>query len=270
MRKYVICIFMCALVVTCSNEEDVYDVEDNRVIVRASIISDETRANPLSTSSTTQAAFNSGDTIMISDDGSAFAAYTLTNDEWTASTYLTWNSLAFYAYYPQSAQYHLYELVTTQTSNANLLSADYMRWSKTYSTIPSNHTIDIEMARQTALVRVKVSSITSTNGTGPSIKDYHIYSPHVAIRHGVPIGSTGKVTPYIEKNSDGDTVYSALVIPYSDDDTTADFADEYFIDFDVSDTYNDSTRTTTVYYKGIPELKAGYSYTIYVTITINN
>lgn len=273
MRKVYVVLMLAGLCCGCAKEEFLsYEEERVPVIVRAAIAeSDETRANPLSDTLSTQTAFNSGDVLMISDDGSAFLDFTLTDGEWQSSgSYLTWDNMAFYAYYPQSAQYHLYDLVTTQTLKDDFLSADYMRWSKTYTAIPSDFTVDIEMARQTARVRVKVS-INDETGTNPYVNDYHIYSPHVAIRHGTPIGSTAKVSPYVEENSDGDTeYYTALVIPYSDDDTTTDFEDEYFLDFGVCDTYNGSTRTTTVYYKGIPELKASYTYTINVTITLDN
>ena len=249
--KYIAAIATALTLAACSTEEEMSGTGTDAVKLSVSVGESgmHTSSTPIGTS-TQQTSFSDGDKISISD-GSQTAVYTFSGNEWsTADTPLAWqpSSGTFQAFYPADGTNTFTNgvLKTDQSSLDNLAASDYMRQTYTYTSIPADLTLSLELQRQTARVIFKIASYESQfDGKSPVIDYIHVFSPTE-----IP-ASTGstfqEITTYYNNGE-----YVALVSP-----TAAKYVQK-FVKLQVK---TSDGATTVLYVEDVPAMEAGKSYT---------
>ena len=245
--RYILALVAMLTLVACS-DSDTIDVAGRNVKLRVSVGSESvfTRSNPIGTADE-QKSFNNGDKVSVSD-GTQTAVYTLSDNGWTITTgALLWSEGAgmFQAFYPADGTntFDKGAIKTDQSTLANLAASDYMRQTYTYTSVPADSTLSLEMQRQTARVIFKVSYYKSQfDGLNPSIDYLHVYSP---------TETNSNVRSEITAYQNGDE-FVALVVPTA-------YAYSDFVKLNVKT--SDNASGTVLYVRGIPAMEAGKSYT---------
>ena len=245
-----------ALLTACSADttDPDFDGLGSKVLVRATIGGTVTRTSPEASNNTE---FSNGDKMSI-NDGKNTVVYTYDSStgEWTpaAGEFLKWEykSGTIKASMPANGKnrYGKGVIMQDQSTSANLAASDYMTGSYTYSSIPADRTLTLQMERQTALVVIDkdVEYGNEFDGTTPAITDVCVMSSLY-----VPTDNDLKA---ISTYTDAKGYRYAVVSP------TASKADETFIQLTVK--AGSTSKTLTI--KGIPELVAGkrYSFKLHV------
>lgn len=249
--KYIAAIAIALTLAACSTEEEMSGTGTDAVKLSVSVGESgmHTSSTPIGTS-TQQTSFRDGDKISISD-GTQTSVYTLSGNEWsTADTPLAWqpSSGTFQAFYPADGTntFTTGVLKTDQSSLDNLAASDYMRQTYTYTSIPADLTLSLELQRQTARVIFKIAFYESQfDGKSPVIDYIHVFSPTE-----IP-ASTGstfqEITTYYNNGE-----YVALVSP-----TAAKYVQK-FVKLQVK---TSDGATTVLYVEDVPAMEAGKSYT---------
>ena len=245
--RYILALVAMLTLAACS-DSDTIDVAGRNVKLRVSVGSESvfTRSNPIGTADE-QKSFNNGDKVSVSD-GTQTAVYTLSDNGWTITTgALLWSEGAgmFQAFYPADGTntFDKGAIKTDQSTLANLAASDYMRQTYTYTSVPADSTLSLEMQRQTARVIFKVSYYKSQfDGLNPSIDYLHVYSP---------TETNSNVRSEITAYQNGDE-FVALVVPTA-------YAYSDFVKLNVKT--SDNPSGTDLYVSGIPAMEAGKSYT---------
>ena len=245
-----------ALLTACSADttDPDFDGLGSKVLVRATIGGTVTRTSPEASNNTE---FSNGDKMSI-NDGKNTVVYTYDSStgEWTpaAGEFLKWEykSGTIKASMPANGKnrYGKGVIMQDQSTSANLAASDYMTGSYTYSSIPADRTLTLQMERQTALVVIDKDFEYGNefDGTTPAITDVCVMSSLY-----VPTDNDLKA---ISTYTDAKGYRYAVVSP------TASKADETFIQLTVK--AGSTSKKLTI--KGIPELVAGkrYSYKLHV------
>lgn len=245
--RYIWALVAMLTLAACS-DSDTIDVAGRNVKLRVSVGSESvfTRSNPIGTADE-QKSFNNGDMVSVSD-GTQTAVYTLSDNGWTITTgALLWSEGAgmFQAFYPADGTNTFGKGVikTDQSTLANLAASDYMRQTYTYTSVPADSTLSLEMQRQTARVIFKVSYYKSQfDGRNPSIGYLHVFSPTETNSN-----VRSEITAY-----QSDDEFVALVVPTA-------YAYSDFVKLNVKT--SDNASGTVLYVSGIPAMEAGKSYT---------
>ena len=262
----------------CSKTGDLlqsWNLDPDAVFVEASIRRAVTRSNPLGDESA-QRIFNSGDEITVirrneADGQDVAVAYRFDGSSWSPAgdDYLVWSgdALTFEAWYPSVGP----AFVTDQSTPEALASADVMSAARTYESIPSDHRLGLDFARQRALVTVKVKGFNDEfDPATDRISDMRIYLT------GDVKTADQAVTPYARDASGAgqaaDTpgavgfTYSAIGLratgtssgEASSADQSSPSDKNLFIEFKVGE--------KTLRVTGCPALEQGKSYTFNLTV----
>ncbi len=247
-KHYILAMTALLAFAACSSDEGIEDC-GNAVRLRVSVGSESvfTRSNPMGEADN-QKSFNNGDMVSVSN-GTQTMVYTFSSSGWTtADGTLLWPEGAgtFQAFYPADGTntFDKGTIKTDQSTLTNLTASDYMKQTYTYTSVPADRTLSLEMQRQTARVIFYISYKNQFDGLNPSIDYFHVCSSNE-----IPASSTlNEITAYRSGNN-----FAALVAP-----TTAK-SNENFVILKVKydgNTYGDELRV-----RGIPALEAGKSYT---------
>lgn len=239
-----------ALLTACSTDstDSGFEGQGDEVVVKAMIGSAVTRTSPAAADNTT---FANGDKISVSNSKSTLTyTYNSSTDTWTPPTgkFLKWEAKqgTFQAFYPDNGKntYRLGILKQYQKNLDNFAASDYMKGDTSYTAIPSDRTLSLQMERQTALVVIDKDFKYGNefDGTTPTISDVEVMSSLY-----VP---TDNNLEAISTYTDADGYRYAIVSP------TASMTDETFIRLTVKT--GSTSKTLTI--KGVPELVAGKRY----------
>ncbi len=253
MKTYKIFAAVVALAAlnACQNEEmecGGFANDPYAVHIRASIGDMIARSNPVGADATY---FNPGDEISIKTGNQSAVVYVLGSDRntWTpiGSEYLKWNSQyeVFTAVYPASAA-NGFTLPADQSTVENIALADHMMFYGECSKRDDN-SVSLTMKRQTARVVIR-----NEVNWGDQYKDENGAATHRITE--LNVHSATKVTPCLHNNN-----WYALVVP-----TSKVVIDEPFVSITIEPL--DGGTSETLLIKGIPELKAGYSYSYSLNI----
>lgn len=232
----------------CSESEDLlssFHSDPNAVRITAEVgkasADGFTRSNPLGNAEE-QAKFNNGDMISVKTDNQAAVTYMLVNNEWQPQEdgkFLKWESetMNFTAYYPATTYNGgTIEQPTEYDSEASLAAADFMSYSDSQSNTDGNK-LNLTMNRQMARVVVEVVGFNDQYASDTEVKSVTI---------------NGKVKAFKK-----DKKFYALMVPCDADNNSQ------FLSLEVGEGNAEETLT------GIPELKAGKSYTYQLTVGKN-
>lgn len=265
MKKIFHSIMLAAMVlstVACSQEEltSSYFSDAKAVKISAQIgTSDvtgsfQTRSTPWGNSDNETSNFNTGDKIAVSSSSQDPAVYQLqANGTWqpVSNQYLVWEKkekTVFKAYYPakDGVSAETFQQPTDFSKDSNMSSADYMTFEGEFST--NNNPVSLKMERKMARLQIMFETLDC------QIISVQIHSNVSGYENGTVQRKKTVITPFYANDT---AVCCALLVPtYKDDNET-------FLSIEASIPYHPS-KTFTV--KGIPELKAGYSYTLIITI----
>ena len=299
--NYILVSAMLLSVVACSNDDNMfsqYEADPYVVRIQPSISGiEDTRTSPAETNST---AFNDGDQICIGTVGEGINwgiefTYKYDGDKWTpglssTNRYFRWDDKqttgdklkieGFYAYYPASSSGYKdsFTIPTDQSTAENIAQADFMTYYGDITTDKdSNGTpspAEFEMQRRTSRICVNIESFGDQYKDKNPTCDVTIYSQSEVIDVYYPENYTesdvtvagrayypAEITPYNGKDLEKNGVAIALVSPQHKTQSNTeptDMSNEVFVKVVVK---YDTDKTDTLYLRGIPELKAGYSYT---------
>jgi len=231
-----------------------------------------TRSNPASNDAAWQSIFNSDDKLAV-DNGQQTGIYTYNEKikiwDFLSGKQLEWKegTNTFKAFYPadnNTASFSAFTVPANQSDRKAIASADYMTGTATYSTIPEDLTLQLNMQRQMARVIVTIAGFSKEyTHQYPSITQLNIRSGYTTTIPGsAASGSPVDITPLsggVEGGITGST-YTALVVPGIAQN------EEDFITLQVND---GEGNTLDAKVTGIPETLPGKSYTYQLTITKN-
>ncbi len=225
--------------------------DPDAVRISVSVGGSDTRSNPAGdASAVTQ--FNSGDRISVGTEDQAAVVYKYDGTDWTPEEgYLKWNNTShtFEAYYPAGI-YTGSETVPADQSDADkIAAADYMQFSREVSK-ENGSALQMAMSRQTARIIVSRSFAWNAQYMEGYLPTYKVTDIKLNCK------DVSGIIPY--ENGD----YYALA---NAGDAVPD-AD--FITLTISPVSGEGAAVTHVV-KGIPALKAGYSYRYDITIGKN-
>ena len=261
---------------SCQSDDDFTVARpDNAVSVNFSVgsLQGTTRSNAIATDDT-QRQFNQDDQISVSTNDQEAVLFQCTSTEdqtWTEAVpnkFLLWtqNSLTFSAYYPVTTGTSMttFTVPADQSSVEKIALADYMTRQQVISRPEGGSDIQMQLERKMARVIVKIASFGSQYfDDQKTVKNVRIYSEASGIADGNPTGSSTEIQPYAQGSYDDwsegwrqNSTFTALVVPgYGDSGAR-------FIQLT-----DGESKTLTV--KGIPELKAGNSYTFNLMVGKN-
>lgn len=237
------------------------------VVVKATIGHNSlfTRTTPESDDALEQAKFTAGDQMRI-NDGTKDIDYVLgNNNNWepaTSGEVLTWDkgSMTFNAFFPSNVEGNTFtegSVQNDQSTKENLVKSDYMTATKTVAEA-DDHTLNLTFERKTARVVVEIADYNDQfNATDNPITLVGLYGA---------VDTKGKKNGVKAYNvttagqDGGGTKFVALLFP-----TTAD-ANTEFLALGVNDK-DGSKKALRV--TGTPQLEAGNSYTVKVTVGKN-
>ena len=249
MKRLMGCAAAILALTACSESEDLlaaYHSDSKAVHITAQVgkasADGFTRSNPLGDAKK-QTEFNDGDMISVKADGQEAVTYKLKGSEWEPQDgkFLKWENetMNFTAYYPAT-----FNGTITQpeeyTSVESLAAADFMSYSgEQTNTNDNNNQLTLTMNRQMARVVVKIAAFNDQYAANTEVKSVTI---------------NGNIKAY--KHTDG--LFYALIKPIETAQSTSEF-----LSLEVGDNKVKETLT------GIPELKAGNSYTYQLTVGKN-
>ena len=254
---------------SCQSDDDFTVARpDNAVSVNFSVgsLQGTTRSNAVATDDT-QRQFNQNDQISVSTNDQEAVLFQCTSTEdqtWTEAVpnkFLLWTqpTLTFSAYYPATTGTSMtaFTLPADQSSEAKIALADYMTRQQVISRPEGGSEIQMQLERKMARVIVRISGFGSQYfDDQKTVSNVRIYSEASGIADGNPTGSNTEIQPYAQGNGGQGSTYTALVVPgYGDSGAR-------FIQLT-----DGESKTLTV--KGIPELKAGNSYTFNLMVGKN-
>ena len=255
---------------SCQSDDEVTIARpDNAVSVNFSVgsLQATTRSNAVATDDT-QRQFNQGDQIAVSTNDQEEAVLfqcTSTDDQtWTEAVpnkFLLWTQpmLTFSAYYPATTGTSMttFTVPADQSSVEKIALADYMTRQQIISRPEGGSDIQMQLERQMARVIVRISGFGSQyRDDQKTVSNVSIYSEARGIADGNPTGSSTQIQPYVQGNGGVGSTYTALVVP-GDDDSGANFI-----------RLTDGEWSTLIV-KGIPEMRAGNSYTFNLIVGKN-
>lgn len=269
--RYMAASALLLAVVACNNDDDMsvpsYDNNPDAVRIQPSVSGIiVTRTTPEADNST---AFATGDQIKVSRDGADFYLYNKVDNGWTpaeSTSYLMWGAdeaeIDLQAYYPASASMTTFALPDNQSSTAAIAKADYMTFNGKV-TKGENNAASFAMQRRTARIRVTIDGF-GDQYAADSKCSVEICSPHTTVGvdySGAAPAVTGSgdvlpVTPLGGADMATGSTATALVVP-----SATEMSDANFMVVTVG--------SETLYVKGIPAHKAGYSYTYRLTVGKN-
>lgn len=237
----------------CSESEDLlaaYHRDSKAVHITAQVgkasADGFTRSNPLGATEADQKTFNKNDEISVKADGQEAVTYQFNGSEWLpkeSSKFLKWESdkMTFTAYYPATFDGNLNNVTLPEKyDEASLAANDFMSYSGKQSNTNGNN-LTLTMERKMARVVVEIADFNDQYDQKTSVNSVTIHT------------SKGEVKAY--KHSDGK--FYALMVPCEAD------ANAKFLKLSVGEGNAEETMT------GVPELKAGNSYTYQLTIGKN-
>ena len=258
-------------VAACTQEDDFmasYQNDPNAVRITAQVGSDDvtggfTRSNPLGTAEE-QAKFNGGDVISVAAGTQAAVTYTLASDgtNWNPETgkYLKWEAetMDVTAYYPvtDGTSATTFSVPTDQTSEANVVNADYMTYTGE-ATKGTDNSINLAMERK--MVRIVVDNITFNDQfeTGYEVKDITVNANTTGYANGEVQAGDIEISAY---KSDGK--FYALLAP------TKGEPNAHFLILTVTSNTG-ASGPHTLHVQGIPATTAGNSYNLSLTVGKN-
>ena len=247
MKRLMGCAAAILALSACSESEDLlaaYHSDSKAVHITAQVgkasADGFTRSNPLGDAEK-QAKFNENDEISVQADGQDAVTYKLVGSEWQpqGNKFLKWENetMNFTAYYPASFNGTINQ-PEKYTSEADLAAADFMSFSGPQEN-KNNNKLTLTMNRQMARVVVKIAAFNDQYAANTEVKSVTI---------------NGNIKAY--KHTDG--LFYALIKPIETAQSTSEF-----LSLEVGDNKVKETLT------GIPELKAGKSYTYKLTVGKN-
>ena len=276
--RYMAASALLLAVAACSNDDDMsvpsYDNNPDAVRIQPSVSGIiVTRTTPEADNST---AFATGDQIKVSRDGADFYLYNKVDNGWTperSTSYLMWGAdeteIDLQAYYPAAtASMASFTLPDNQSSTAEdgsdaIAKADYMTFNGKAAKGEKN-AASFAMQRRTARIRVTIDGF-GDQYAADSKCSVKICSPHTTVGvdySGTAPAVTGSgdvlpVTPLGGADMAKGSTATALVVP-----SVTEMSDANFMVVTVG--------SETLYVKGIPAHKAGYSYTYRLTVGKND
>ena len=154
-----------AMLAACSTDsaDHYFPGKGSEVVVNATIAGEDvTRTSPDDNAVTK---FSDGDKISVSNGSSVIYQYDDTNSKWVsvAGDFLTWDSEqgTFQAFYPANGTntFELGHLPQDQSLLTSLAAGDYMTGDTSYTAVPDDRAISLQMERQTALIVIGEKSI---------------------------------------------------------------------------------------------------------------
>lgn len=261
---------------SCQSDDDFTVARpDNAVSVNFSVgsLQATTRSNAAATDDT-QRQFNQDDQIAVSTNDQEAVLFQCTSTEnqtWTEAVpnkFLLWTQpmLTFSAYYPVTTGTSMttFTVPTDQSTEAKIALADYMTRQQVISRPEGGSDIQMQLERKMARVIVRISGFGSQyRDDQKTVKNVRIYSEASGIADGNPTGSSTEIQPYAQGSYDDwsegwsqNSTFTALVVPgYGDSGAR-------FIQLT-------DGEYSTLLVKGIPELKAGNSYTFNLVVGKN-
>lgn len=254
---------------SCQSDDDFTVARpDNAVSVNFSVgsLQGTTRSNAIATDDT-QRQFNQGDQISVSTNDQEPVLFQCTSTEdqtWTEAVtnkFLLWTqpTLTFSAYYPVTTGTSMtaFTVPADQSSVEKIALADYMTRQQVIPRPEGGSDIQMQLERKMARVIVRISGFGSQYfDDQKTVSNVSIYSEASGIADGNPTGSSTEIQPYAQGNGGQGSTYTALVVPgYGDSGAR-------FIQLT-------DGEGSTLLVKGIPELKAGNSYTFNLVVGKN-
>ena len=248
MKRLMGCAAAILALTACSESEDLlaaYHSDSKAVHITAQVgkasADGFTRSNPLGDAEK-QTKFNENDEISVKADGQDAVTYQFNGSEWLpkeSSKFLKWESdeMNFTAYYPATFNGTINQ-PEKYTSEDDLAAADFMSFSGPRKN-ENNNQLTLTMERQMARVVVKIAAFNDQYAANTEVKSVTI---------------NGNIKAY--KHTDG--LFYALIKPIETAQSTSEF-----LSLEVGDNKVKETLT------GIPELKAGNSYTYELTVGKN-
>lgn len=248
MKRLMGCAAAILALSACSESEDLlaaYHSDSKAVHITAQVgkasADGFTRSNPLGDAEK-QTKFNENDEISVKADGQDAVTYQFNGSEWLpkeSSKFLKWESdeMNFTAYYPATFNGTINQ-PEKYTSEDDLAAADFMSFSGPRKN-ENNNQLTLTMERQMARVVVKIAAFNDQYAANTEVKSVTI---------------NGNIKAY--KHTDG--LFYALIKPIETAQSTSEF-----LSLEVGDNKVKETLT------GIPELKAGNSYTYELTVGKN-
>ena len=234
----------------CSESEDLlsaFHSDPNAVRITAQVgkasADGFTRSYPLGDAEA-QAKFNDGDMISVKADGQDAVTYKLVGSEWQPQDgkFLKWESdeMTFTAYYPATFNGTINQ-PTEYTNIESLAAADFMSFSGSQTNTDKSNQLTLTMEREMARVVVEIAGFNDQYA-GATIDNVNSLS-----------------VCGVKAYKHSDNKFYALIKPCAVQSSAT------FISLDVADGASKTTETLT----GIPELKAGKSYTYKLTVGKN-
>ena len=250
MRRLMGCAAAILALSACSESEDLlsaFHSDPNAVRITAQVGKTSadgfTRSYPLGDAEE-QVKFKEDDEISVQADGQEAVTYKLVGSEWQpqGGKFLKWENetMNFTAYYPSSFNGTITQ-PTEYTDEASLAKADFMSFSGPQTNTNNSNNLTLTMERKMARVVVEIDGFKDQYA-GAKIDN---------------INSLSICGVKAYKHSDGK--FYALIKPCEAQNS------ETFISLDVAEGESKTTETLT----GIPELKAGNSYTYQLTVGKN-
>lgn len=254
---------------SCQSDDDFTVTRPaNAVSVNFSVgsLQGTTRSNAIATDDT-QRQFNQGDQISVSTNDQEPVLFQCTSTEdqtWTEAVtnkFLLWTqpTLTFSAYYPVTTGTSMtaFTVPADQSSVDKIALADYMTHQQVIPRPEGGSDIQMQLERKMARVIVRISGFGSQyRDDQKTVSNVSIYSEASGIEDGNPTGSSTEIQPYAQGNGGQGSTYTALVVPgYGDSGAR-------FIQLT-------DGEGSTLLVKGIPELKAGNSYTFNLVVGKN-
>ena len=238
---------------------------DNAVKVSVSVGA-LTKSNAIATDDT-QRQFNQGDQIAVSTNDQEAVLFQCTSTEdqtWTEAVtnkFLLWTqpTLTFSAYYPVTTGTSMtaFTVPADQSSVEKIALADYMTRQQVISRPEGGSDIQMQLERKMARVIIRISDFGSQYfDDQKTVSNVSIYSEASGIADGNPTGSSTEIQPYAQGDGGQGSTYTALVVS-GDGDFGARF-------IQLSD-----GEGSTLLVKGIPEMRAGNSYTFNLVVGKN-
>ena len=234
----------------CSESEDLlsaFHSDPNAVRITAQVgkasADGFTRSNPLGTAEE-QAKFNENDEISVKADGQDAVTYKYDGKEWQplGNKFLKWEkeTMNFTAYYPATFNGTINQ-PTEYTNIESLAAADFMSFSGSQTNTDKSNQLTLTMEREMARVVVEIAGFNDQYA-GATIDNVNSLS-----------------VCGVKAYKHSDNKFYALIKPCAVQSSAT------FISLDVADGASKTTETLT----GIPELKAGKSYTYKLTVGKN-
>ena len=261
MKKILYILPLALITLVSCQKEEMFSGKDNAVRINATIGEGIplSRTNPTENPATS---WSNGDQIAVNNDGNAYVTYTYNGTSWAtaSSEFLKWSTptMTFNGYHPvtEGTSQSNFTLPTDQSDLSKIAAADYMTVSESKTKPESGYGVDLNFARKTARVIIKITKFNSGFTGTPVISNLTITSAHTGYVNGTVNGNSTAVTAY---KVAGEDTYMALVIP------EGTVLMEDYINLDVTD----DNGTQSLKLSNINATEAGKSYTHNLTVGKN-